>query len=835
MKKSFLFFIIILVIGNLTATDVSGNQTGTWNLAGSPYNLVGQVTIPAGENLTIEAGVEVVAMGNFRITALGTIQAQGAYADTIRFYGNGGLNWGGIRLEDENNASSLNYCRISNTNGTNDYGIHAINSPIYIDHCFIDNHLKGIQFSGLSTNNPAYMEITNSKVANVQRSGITVVDNSNVLIDNCEITQCGLGATYYGAIQLSLQSNSHSCNPTISNNYIHHNGKQGLTLANLFNYSYMAPTVIDNEIAYNLTGIYLYNGKGYFKGNFIHDNFIENDPNSGAGVMLYGSGADAVFSYNVVCYNYTGFYLQNDATANLGDLTNAATDDDGFNCIYDNIFFDDTEYSVYNMSALDVIAQNNVWDDDPAIDITIIDGNDNPAYGFVNYLPTLSPWAPPDSVYMSDDYIFEVIGVAYPTYKELSPINQINVYLDGVLIDSYQIGTPIELTGLNFGTDYVFGATYIYDDGESIPTEIEFTYLPNLIFNPPQNPSVTSYGLFNWDPPEPGSTSNFLNYNVFLDGNLVGSSTTPPWQFNGLTSGQTYFAEVSAIYEDGESEYVGTEFIYLPTFNPPQNPVVNPPGLMSWEEPIPGSTSVFLYYNAYLDDILQGNTTDLYWQFTNIIPGQAYLAEVSAVYEAGESEQVEAIWEQIDHDPPANAGYEVFPDHIHLYWQEPGIYVGEYHIYVNGEMFSTTELFFDIYDLISGMEYEIALTALYIDGIESDPILFNIIWVGSDDILFTETRLIGNYPNPFNPTTTISFSLAAEDVFGAKLEIYNLRGQKIKVFEQADFSRGFLSPNEYSVIWMGKDETGKSVSSGVYFYQLKTADKIFLRRMLMLK
>ena len=358
-------------------------------------------------------------MGDYKITSLGNILAQGAMSDTIRFYGNGGLNWGGIRLEDEVMVSYFSYCRISNTDDINDYGIHSINSPVYVDHSYIDDHQKGISFSALSSNNPSYMEIKNSKIAYIQKSGVTIVDNSNVLIDSCEVTRCAIGGSPYGAIQLSLQSNSHSCSPTITNNFIHHNDMQGITLANLFGYDNMAPVVENNEVCYNYTGIYLYVGKGTYKWNNIHHNFVENNANSGAGVMLYGNGADATFTYNTISHNYTGFYLENGATVNLGDLGNASIDDDGYNCIYDNIFYTGEEFSVYNASSLDITAENNVWDDDPAIDVSIIDGNDNPAYGIVDYEPILSPYAPPAELIVTvsgNSVIIQIpFGTAYPT------------------------------------------------------------------------------------------------------------------------------------------------------------------------------------------------------------------------------------------------------------------------------------------------------------------------------------------------------------------------------------------------------------------------------------
>ena len=83
MKKVVVFFFVFIFCISLIATDVSGDQSGTWNLTGSPYNIIGEITIPAGMNLEIEAGVEVIAMGNYKITALGNITAEGAFNDTI--------------------------------------------------------------------------------------------------------------------------------------------------------------------------------------------------------------------------------------------------------------------------------------------------------------------------------------------------------------------------------------------------------------------------------------------------------------------------------------------------------------------------------------------------------------------------------------------------------------------------------------------------------------------------------------------------------------------------------------------------------------------------------
>lgn len=92
----------------------------------------------------------------------------------------------------------------------------------------------------------------------------------------------------------------------------------------------------------------------------------------------------------------------------------------------------------------------------------------------------------------------------------------------------------------------------------------------------------------------------------------------------------------------------------------------------------------------------------------------------------------------------------------------------------------------------------------------------------------TVTRLYANYPNPFNPNTTISFDLAAEGE--VDLRIFNLRGQLVQTLCHSSLGIG-----HHRLIWNGTDSTGRKVSSGVYFYRLKTPDYSNSRRMILLK
>ncbi|MBN1948334.1 MAG: right-handed parallel beta-helix repeat-containing protein [Candidatus Cloacimonetes bacterium] len=398
VKIALIFLLSFLSSLYLAGIEVSGDQSGTWPAAGNPYHLVGDVTVPAGQNLEVEAGVQLFAQGSYRITVLGTIILAGSETDSIHFQGAEGIDWGGLRLENEAEPSYLSYTRISNTDDTNDYAVHVINSPVYIQYCLFDDHLKALALSGLAAADPAYMEVKHTRIANCEQNGILITDNSDVLIDSCEITQCGLGSQYRGAIQLSLQSASHNCSPVISNCWIHDNGKQGVTMANLFNYPGMAPHLTGNLIEGNLTGIYLYNANGHYADNIIRNNFIPGDANSGAGVMCYGPGAvNGVFTRNEVTGNFTGFYLAGNASADLGNIENADDQDDGLNYIHNNIDEGENLYSVYNDSNQPVSAQNNLWDSSETAEIaeTIIDQNDNPTLGLVTFEPIYPYSVPP--------------------------------------------------------------------------------------------------------------------------------------------------------------------------------------------------------------------------------------------------------------------------------------------------------------------------------------------------------------------------------------------------------------------------------------------------------
>jgi hypothetical protein len=91
-----------------------------------------------------------------------------------------------------------------------------------------------------------------------------------------------------------------------------------------------------------------------------------------------------------------------------------------------------------------------------------------------------------------------------------------------------------------------------------------------------------------------------------------------------------------------------------------------------------------------------------------------------------------------------------------------------------------------------------------------------------------ETALENNYPNPFNPSTTIRFSLK-EDT-NIELSVFNVKGQKVKTLKKGNLTKGV-----HAVIWNGKDTNNNTCASGVYFYRLNVGNKTFNKKMLMIK
>jgi hypothetical protein len=493
--------ILLAMTGMLIATDVSGAQDGTWTTAGNPYNVVGDITI--SEGLTIEAGCEVVVQGDYTIEVTGCIQCVGTETDSVIVTATN--TWQGFRLNNASMQSQFAYTRIEDTAGTNAYGIYVIDSPVVIHHCRIQNHDKGISFIALGAANPNDASLSDCVITHCNQNGILVTEYTPLTINDCEITRCGLGTQYRGAIQLSVQTGGYSCNPVILNNHIHDNLKQGLILVDMYDAGTINPTVEGNLIENNLTGVYCYNTNGYFKENTIRNNFIVGDGNSGAGVMCYGAAACPVLTRNLITGNYCGFYIVNDATANIGNLANASIDDDGCNIIMHNIDPTSVHYDIYANTTAGIVAQGNYWDPDMDIAAVILDGNDGSGTGTVDFSSSHT-YFPPQLADVSP-----ITGCIGQNFEFHAPVNCPLIYLlsftadlPGWLAMTYdENGLPIISGVPTEGGNFPFSITA--NDGLSDPVTHEWVVTVTGENIPP---------IFQTTPPSTGSVGEIYVYNM---------------------------------------------------------------------------------------------------------------------------------------------------------------------------------------------------------------------------------------------------------------------------------------------------------------------------------
>ncbi len=147
----------------------------------------------------------------------------------------------------------------------------------------------------------------------------------------------------------------------------------------------------------------------------------------------------------------------------------------------------------------------------------------------------------------------------------------------------------------------------------------------------------------------------------------------------------------------------------------------------------------------------------------------------------------------------------------------PGFESGESLVLTRGE---SIELSFDVTGTLEegkSREYIVRASGRY----EPDYKVFT-------DLIPGRYQLYDNYPNPFNPTTTISYDLPKTTA--VRLDIYNILGRHVQTLVDETQAAG-----HYDVTWEGKNGSGRTVSSGIYFYKLSTGDYTESKKMTLLK
>ena len=320
MNKLFTFLISIAISTSLIAqTTVSGSQSGTWAFANSPYQVTGDITIPSGETLIIEAGVEVNFQGHYKILVSGDLQAVGTETDSIFFTtDNQPVGWGGIHFETSEISSFL-FCRFEygKTDAGAEYpdihggAVRLIASDVVFSNCvFADNDAspsEGMGGAVYCINTGSYDEpltfFTDCKFLRNQTysegGAIKFTADTNSEILRCEFVDnnCNYGGgaiSFYGVVDTKITQ----C--LFANNYTMYANGGAIHMLGFSNSMVFSNcTITENSaVTGDGGGVYIVNGVVDFVNCIVYNNDAMYGGTQGDNVYVYPDGSTADINYS---------------------------------------------------------------------------------------------------------------------------------------------------------------------------------------------------------------------------------------------------------------------------------------------------------------------------------------------------------------------------------------------------------------------------------------------------------------------------------------------------------------------------------------------------------
>jgi hypothetical protein len=384
LTYSVLTVMFLFLNTNVLAKKIpAGNVSGTWTKKSSPYIIKGEITIPDGETLTIESGVEVIFNGHYKFNVQGRLLAIGAEKDTITFTAKDKeTGWHGIRFENTpvaNDSSKIIYCKL-------EYG--KANSGIQVKDRWggaIFTTIDKLRISNcLFRNNMTYHLNIN------ESGGGAIALTGSPVIEYCEF--CYNESPWGGAL-LIWNSN---ISPMVRNNFFHNNNGHGTINIGCWDYINTSPVLINNIVANNHSNghgiIHFSNGGGetVFINNTIVNNTCEGD---GGAIFTNYETAKPLF-INTIIYGNKPAQIRLEVSSGL-DFYNCLIEGgkdkfsgESFSGTYQNIIEDDPQFadeanfdfhlkagSPCVGSGVDSVEVNGIWYHSPKIDF---EGNYRP-------------------------------------------------------------------------------------------------------------------------------------------------------------------------------------------------------------------------------------------------------------------------------------------------------------------------------------------------------------------------------------------------------------------------------------------------------------------------
>lgn len=424
-------------------------------------------------------------------------------------------------------------------------------------------------------------------------------------------------------------------------------------------------------------------------------------------------------------------------------------------------------------------------------------------YSAIASIPVYQSFPLGNTVYSLTPTLYWFLGVHVPGVAFDVQVNDgtdftsnLPLEVDATGVSAYQLETPT----LNAGTSYIWrvritGSTAWYGP-ETFFVDPSATNAPSVLDANIPTPSspiggvvvATQSPLLTWI----NSTTNILEYQVIyssdptLDINGVLVNVAPPndasggtsgwlvtnsYSLSGLTQGATYYWQVKSRLASPPNTESNFSSVAQFTVAPGANPIVVLPA-----NPIVGST-------------ITTNAATLSW----VVPARSESALTYDLEISKNKDMASALL--INNLEQPNYEVKNLELNSNYYWR----------------VRSKTS---------DGAVSEYSYKGEFNTG--------SVTSVGKDEELPSEFNLAQNFPNPFNPTTKISYTLPSNSF--VSLKIYDMLGREVKTLLNQDMNAGV-----YSVDWNGVDNFGNKVASGTYIYRIVAGNFTLSKKMVLLK
>lgn len=342
--------------------------------------------------------------------------------------------------------------------------------------------------------------------------------------------------------------------------------------------------------------------------------------------------------------------------------------------------------------------------------------------------------------------------------------------------------------------------------------------------SPPENNSATLLEdrtvMLNWNEPySPGCEGfNIYHSTVSTSGyDLAGSTTDTTFIHNEPITDSFNFYVIAAIYDGDESQYSNEAFVFVPS--PTADILLHDDGTsesgfncgilnnmaVKFTPNYNRESQTLTHINVYIESLNSGPLVIKIWGDNGGFPGSLLANPISFA-----SSELAQGWNTL-----------IIP-------------TGEQPILTQGSFFAGIQEFVNspaigLDESSSGYSYtdETGWELLETGNImirtivDSNP-------TGTELELIPNIPVMSNYPNPFNPETTIQLNIPTNGK--ATLKIFNMKGQLIRTLHD-----GYLQAGNKTIKWNGLDNNNEKVTSGVYFYNLQMEGYSITKKMLMLK